>query len=410
MALDFLRVGCKTPLLMRRVAGRYVVTSVVGEPVRAFLPNSLPPSSPAFKSDRKMAAAVSEAEHALRRVEVAADLVPSTDWLLYTFLRKEAVVSSQIEGTQATLVDLLAREGDADRGGGVVPAGDVRDVCNHVSALEYALGQLRTAKGLPVSIRLMNEAHKRLMKGTRGDRALPGAIRRSQNWIGGTRPGNAVFVPPPPEMVPELLSQLERYIHGSHDLPVLVRIGLVHAQFETIHPYLDGNGRIGRLLITLLLEHWKALSSPVLYLSLFFKQHRAEYYRRLLAVRDQGDWEGWVQFFLEGVVAVSEAVVKASRELFKVVAEDRAAALASKDASVSTLRLFQVLPSYPILTVAKVTRLLKVSKPTAGKAIDSLEGQGILKETTGRGKDRVYAYSRYLDKLREGTDLEDVEG
>src|SRR5207253_3042016 len=274
----------------RRQPGRYEKSTLAGEGVSAFIPDRLPPP---IKVSKELGAKVRLAEQKLSRLELAGDMVPSLEWFIYAFVRKEAVVSSQIEGTQASLVDLLAYEAGA-------PAGkdestdDVEEVSNYLAALEYARQQLRGDKGLPLSTRLLNEAHHRLMKGVRGSTKQPGELRRSQNWIGGTRPGNALFVPPPPQELGRLLSDLEKYIHRDDDLPALVRAALVHVQFETIHPYLDGNSRIGRLLITLLLEHWKLLSEPLLYLSLFFKRHRAEYYRLLNAVRLEGAWEPWV--------------------------------------------------------------------------------------------------------------------
>ena len=230
-------------------------------------------------------------------------MVPSMDWFIYAFVRKEAVISSQIEGTQATLVDLLtfeATEGDA----APAPASaDVEEVCNYVDALHFARAQLADPRSPPLSMRTLNATHARLMRGVRGATKMPGEVRRSQNWIGGSRPGNAAYVPPPPHALGEMLGAFETYLHGDDSLPPLVRAGLLHVQFETIHPYLDGNGRIGRLLVTLLLEHWKLLTRPLLYLSLFFKRHREDYYRRLNAVRVDGDWEGWLDFFLDGVAA-----------------------------------------------------------------------------------------------------------
>src|SRR5262245_6589022 len=244
-------------------------------------------------------------------------MVPCLDWFIYAFVRKEAVLSSQIEGTQATLVDLLEYEAEADER---QPVDEVREVCNYLDALKYACGQLASPKGLPLSMRLLHEAHRRLMRGVRGQNKQPGEIRRSQNWIGGTRSGNAEFVPPPPEEVPALLGDLEKYLHIEDALPPLVRVGLAHVQFETIHPYLDGNGRIGRLLIMLLFQHWKLLKAPLLYLSLFFKRHRAGYYRLLAEVRKSGDWEAWTDFFLEGVATIADEAVATARDLFALAA------------------------------------------------------------------------------------------
>jgi Fic family protein len=254
-------------------------------------------------------------------------------------------------------------------------------------------------------MRLLNETHARLMRGVRGAEKLPGEVRRSQNWIGGSRPGNAAYVPPPPHALGEVLGAFEKYLHADDSLPPLVRAGLLHVQFETIHPYLDGNGRIGRLLVTLLLEHWKLLTKPLLYLSLFFKRHREDYYRRLNAVRIEGDWEGWLDFFLDGVGTIADEAVASARELFALVAADRTRVLAHEGMSVVALRLFELLPRHPVVTVASVMKLVETTKPTAGRAIELLVGAGVLVETTGKKRDRSFVYRGYLDRLRVGTEL-----
>jgi Fic family protein len=342
------------------------------------------------------------AEQALTRLELAGAMVPSLDWFIYAFVRKEAVLSSQIEGTQATLVDLLSFEAE-DR---APPNADVEEVCNYLDALTNAREQLSDPNGLPISMRLLNEAHQRLMRGARGAEKLPGEVRRSQNWIGGTRPGNAAFVPAPPHALAEALSAFEKYLHAEDGtLPPLVRAGLLHVQFETIHPYLDGNGRIGRLLVTLLLEQWKLLSKPLLYLSLFFKRHRDVYYRRLSAVRVDGDWEAWMDFFLEGVATIADEAVASAQELFALVAADRARVLQSDTTSVAAVRLFESLPRHPLVSVASVMKLTGVSKPTAARAVATLSTAGVLSETTGKKRDRWYSYHGYLERLRVGTDL-----
>jgi len=385
-----------------RSTGQFVSATVGGERVRAFVPEPLPVRNPQLRIEGRLAERLAAAAQALSRLDLAAQMVPSVDWFLYAFVRKEAVLSSQIEGTQATLIDLLQFESSEEQ----EASADIAEVCNHVDALQYARKQLASPKGLPLSMRLLNEAHRLLMRGVRGAGKAPGEIRRTQNWIGGTRPGNAAFVPPPPERLAKSIESLEKYIHGRDALPPIVRAGLVHVQFETIHPYLDGNGRIGRLLIALLLEHWKLLSHPLLYFSLFFKRHQNEYYRRLSAVRDDGDWEGWIDFFLDGVATVGEAAVKSARELFETVAADRTRVLNEAAASVAAVRLFEALPSHPIVSVASVMRLLETTKPTAGRAIEALEAAGVLTETTGRRRDRSFAYRKYLDQLSAGTELE----
>lgn len=363
----------------------------------------MPPRAPPLELNAKRAALLARAERGLARLEVAGEMVPSLDWFIYAFVRKEAVITSQIEGTQATLVDLLEYEADKDARR---PDDDVLEVCNYLDALTYARRQLASPKGLPLSMRLLHEAHRRLLRGVRGATKQPGEVRRSQNWIGGTRPGNAAFVPPPPEEVPALLGALEKYLHVDDAIPPLIRIGLAHVQFESIHPYLDGNGRIGRLLIALLLEHWKLLSAPLLYLSLYFKRHRAEYYRMLGEVRDNGDWEAWTDFFLEGVATIADEAVTAARDVFVLVSADRERVLSASGASVIAARLLEQLPVRPVITISGIVKLLDTTKPTAGKAVQILERVGVLVETSGKRRDRTFAYKRYLDRLRTGTELD----
>ena len=322
-------------------------------------------------------------------------MVPSTDWFLYGFVRKEAVITSQIEGTQATLPDIVTFEATAR----AVRPDDVQEVCNYVDALEYARVQLADPNGLPLSIRLLRDTHRILMSGARGADKLPGEVRRSQNWIGGSRPGNARFVPPPAEEVPAALASLERWWHAESDLPPLVRAGLAHVQFETIHPFLDGNGRIGRLLIALLLEHWGLLVRPLLYLSVAFRRAQAEYYARLAAVRSDGDWERWVAFFLECVHDAADDGVRVARELHALVARHRGRILAHDRSTVAALRLLERLPSNPVVTVPRASELLGVTAPPARKAVELLEELGVLGEVTGKQRGRVYAYREYLQTL-----------
>lgn len=388
--------------MMRRTTGRYERLVAGGEEVAAFVPFPLPPRNPPLVIGDRIIGRLRAAEQALTRLDLAGEMVPALDWFLYAFVRKEAVITSQIEGTQATLVDLLTFEAGQDTS----PDADVEEVCNYLDALSFARAELASDKGLPLSMRLLHEAHRRLMHGARGASRQPGEVRRSQNWIGGSRPGDAVYVPPPPHVLSSLLGDLEAYLHADDDLPPLVRVGLAHVQFETIHPYLDGNGRIGRLLIAILLEHWRLLKAPVLYLSLFFKRHREEYYRRLNAVRSEGDFEGWTDFFLQGVATIADEAVASARELFAIVNADRARVLAQDTTSVSAARLFELLPSHPIATVASTMRLIDTSKPTATRAIEALVTAGILVETTGKRRDRRYAYQAYIDRLRRGTELE----
>jgi Fic family protein len=385
---------------MPRITGRYRITTVANEEVRAFIPLPLPPARPELVLDERLNALHVEAVSALSRLEVAGTMVPSAAWFLYGFVRKEAVISSQIEGTQATLKDVLAFEatGKADR------PDDVEEVSNYVEALTWARREIGRESGLPLSVRLLCAVHKRLMRGTRGADKHPGEIRTSQNWIGGSRPGNAQYVPPPPEELLELLSALEKWLHASDALPPLVRAGLAHVQFETIHPFLDGNGRIGRMLITLLVEHWGLLSSPLLYLSLPLKRRREEYYRRLSAVRSTGDWEGWTEFFLTAVREAADDGVDVARRLFQQLNRDRQAVLGHASTTIPAVRLFDLLPQHPMVTLPLAMELLQTTKPTAAKAIDALQQSKVLHEITGKQRDRVYAYHHYLRVLTKDTE------
>jgi Fic family protein len=387
---------------MGRSTGKYETVSVGGENVRAFIPHALPPSRPGLSLTGQLASRLRAAESSLAGLNAAGRMVPSVDWFVYAFVRKEAVISSQIEGTQASLDDLLAAEADARV---AAPPEHVEEICNYLEALKYAEGQLNRKNGLPLSVRLLNGAHRKLMAGTRGRDKQPGKIRRSQNWIGGTRPGNARFVPPPPNYVADLLGDLESWLNSDNTIPTLVRAGLAHAQFETIHPYLDGNGRLGRLLITLCLQEWKQLSEPLLYLSSFFKLHRPEYYERLSAIRTDGDWEGWLAYFLEGVENVADESVSVIGTLFDLLAHDRSRYLESGVATVVGSRLFESLPQNPVVTVKSTVKICKTTKPTAAKAIGSLCDARILKEISGRSRDRVWEYSDYLSVLRKGTEI-----
>lgn len=380
---------------MKRETGIYTTTTLAGEAVRAFVPHPLPPAKPPLLLSAPLRERLTAATEALERLALAGTMVPSADWFLYGFVRKEAVLSSQIEGTQATLQDVLTYEAtdQAER------PDDVREVCNYVEALTYARQQLAAPKGLPLSVRLLCEAHRRLMKGARGAGKQPGELRRSQNWIGGTRPGNARFVPPPPEAVPAAMTALEKWLHSDDPLPPLVKAGLAHVQFETIHPFLDGNGRLGRLLIALLLEQWGVLPTPLLYLSLAFRRRQQEYYDRLSAVRTAGDWEGWTAFHLECVRDAADDGVTVAKRLFALLGAHRKRLLGRRGVTIPALQLLEQLPLRPIVTLGGVIELLRTTKPTAAKAIAALESAGLLRETTGRKRDRVYAYHEYLEIL-----------
>jgi Fic family protein len=380
---------------MARSTGTYTVSTTLGEPVRAFVPHALPPSAPALSSE-VFTELNRQAELALARLAGVSTLVPSVDWLLYSAIRKEALLTSQIEGTQATLTDLF----DQEAGFKVSNVDDVEEVTNYLRAFRWTQTQLRDVSGLPISVRLLCEAHARLLDGARGAGKQPGELRRSQNWIGGTRPGNAVFIPPPPEHVPTLLADLERFIHiDATDLPPMVKVALIHAQFETIHPFLDGNGRIGRLLISALFEHWGLLSEPLMYLSGYLKQHQAEYYRRLSAIRTEGDWESWIRFFLEGVVAAAGDAEKNIIDVAGLIATDRKRLLQHSKAGSASYRLFELLPTMPRFTIEIVREQLATSTPTATAAVKLLEELGIVTEMTGQKKNRTYGYQAYIALL-----------
>ena len=380
---------------MKRATGTYVKSTTLGEVVQAFVPDSLPPKNPTLALEVYQDLN-HKAEMALARLSGVSGLVPSVDWLLYSAIRKEALLTSQIEGTQATLTDLF----DEEAGFKVSNTDDVEEVTNYLQAFRLVQEQLRDPKGLPISVRLLCDAHRLLLNGVRGAGKQPGELRRSQNWIGGTRPGNAVFVPPPPENVPQLLTDMERFIHdGVTDLPPMVKVALIHAQFETIHPFLDGNGRIGRLLIATLFEHWGLLAEPLMYLSGYLKQHQAEYYRRLSNIRSEGDWEAWVTFFLEGVSVAAADAEHSIIEVASLIAADRKRLLQSPKAGPASYRLFEMLPMMPRFTIERVRQQLDTSFPTATAAVKVLEDLGIVTEMTGQKKNRSYSYQAYVELL-----------
>jgi Fic family protein len=380
---------------MTRTTGTYEVSTTLGESVRAFVPYALPPTAPALSSSM-FADHIRRAELALARLSGVSGLVPSVDWLLYSAIRKEALLTSQMEGTQATLTDLF----DEEAGFKVSNTDDVEEVTNYLRAFRWVQAQLRDPTGLPISVRLLCDAHRRLLDGARGAGKQLGELRRSQNWIGGTRPGNALFVPPPPEHVAQLLADMERFIHDTAtDLPALVKVALIHAQFETIHPFLDGNGRIGRLLITALFEYWGVLAEPLLYVSAYLKQHQAEYDRRLSAIRTDGDWESWVTFFLEGVASAAGDAEKTIIEVASLLAADRQRLLQSRKAGQTSYRLFEMLPVMPRFTIEHARQQLGTSFPTATAAVKVLVDLGIAVEMTGQKKNRSFSYQAYVEVL-----------
>jgi Fic family protein len=378
--------------------GTYVTTTVTGEPVQAFIPPPLPPNPPLELG--ALYQHLDRANQALGRLDGLTTLLPDTKFFLYLYIRKEALLSSQIEGTQSSFSDLLLFESDAEPG---VPIDDVEEVSNYVAAMQHGLR--RIAGGFPLSLRLIREIHAILLRGGRGANRTPGEFRRSQNWVGGSRPGNAAFVPPPPERLMECLDNFERFLHDEkHKLPVLVEAGLVHVQFETIHPFLDGNGRLGRLLITILLCSKGALREPLLYLSLYFKTNREQYYNLLQRVRTDGSWEEWLAFFLEGTEITARSAAETAKQILTLFAKDRDRIQTIGRAASSALRGHVYMQKKPLAGIGALAGTLKLSIPTVTVALNHLVRLGIAKEVTGKRRARLFGYSRYLKILSEGTE------
>ena len=385
--------------MRREPTGRYEITSVAGERVRAFVPTPLPPV-PALKPDSALQHSLELALLALGRLDGVSTLLPDTSLFLYSYVRKEAVLSSQIEGTQSTLSDLLLYELDEAPG---VPLDDVVEVSNYVAALEHGLDRMR--EDFPLSNRLIREIHGVLLSGGRGSGKQPGEFRRSQNWVGGSRPGKAVFVPPPHTQVPDCMASLERFVNDDHpEFSVLIRAGLAHVQFETIHPFLDGNGRVGRLLIPFILCKEGLLREPLLYISLYLKQNRDEYYGLLQVVREEGDWEAWLAFFLEGVRQTAEGAVTTAQRLTMLFREDRERIERLGRRAGSALRVHQTLKERPLASLQDVCTRTGLSFPAAGSAMKLLVEIGVARELTGKRRNRVFAYDQYLAILSEGTE------
>ena len=384
--------------MLRGLTGHYVpLPSAGGEKARAFVPNPLPPDPP-LGLQPELQELVSQAMLSLGRLDGLAAVLPDPQLFIYSYVRKEAVLSSQIEGTQSSLDDLLLFENDATPG---VPLDDVQEVSNYVAAMNHGLRRLKT---LPLSLRLIKEIHGVLLSKGRGSKKEPGEFRRSQNWVGGSRPGNAIFVPPPPDQILESLGALEKFLHDDPvRTPVLIKAALAHVQFETIHPFLDGNGRLGRLLITFLLCAEGALREPLLYLSLYFKQNRQRYYELLQSVRLTGDWETWLRFFLTGVAETAEQAAKTARALMDLAAADEKRIQRIGKASGSALRVHRVLQAQPLISIAAASKRLNLSFPTVTTSLQHLEKLGIVRETTGGRYGRLYAYDRYLKILNAET-------
>jgi Fic family protein len=381
-------------------AGRFVQSDGSREGYTAFHPRPLPPDPP-LRVDAELHRLLDRANQALGRLDGITLLLPDPDSFLYAYVRKEAVLSSQIEGTQSSLSDLLLFEHDAVPG---LPTQDVQDTSNYVAAINH--GVRRMAEGLPISLRLIREVHAKLMAGTRGGDRAPGEFRRTQNWIGGTRPGTARYVPPPAHEVMPAMGALEKFLHDQPEpTPILLKAALAHAQFESIHPFLDGNGRVGRLLITLLLcaPEDQVLSRPLLYLSVYLKSHRDVYYEHLQRVRTDGAWEEWVQFFLEGVIEVAQSATDTTRRIVELVERDRQRVHGLGRASGSAARVHDLAVRETILTIPWTARKLGISEPTVAKALAHLTRHAILTEVTGRQRGKIYVYREYLALLDDGT-------
>ena len=384
--------------MKRGKTGHHETTVAGGERVRAFVPVPLPPK-PRVDLGGPLQRRLESANLALGRLDSVSALLPDKSFFIYSYVRKEALLSSQIEGTQSSLADLLFHEMGGAPG---VPRDDVEEVSSYVAALNHGLSRLQA--DFPMSNRLIRDVHGVLLSTSRGRHSDPGEFRRSQNWIGGSRPGNAVFVPPPHTAVQECMGELERFLNSDDPgLPTVVKAGLAHLQFETIHPFLDGNGRVGRLLVTLLLSHAGVLRQPLLYLSLFLKQHRQEYYRLLDHVRRTGDWEAWLAFFLEGVQITAEGAVSTARKLNQIFRDnhDQIATSAGRRAS-SALRVHEALKASVVVSLSEATKRTGLTFPTVSQAMQLLVDHGIAQEFTGRARNRMYCYRKYLAVLNEG--------
>jgi cell filamentation protein, protein adenylyltransferase len=384
----------------REIQGKYITTSAVGETVQAFLPAPLPPV-PDIEWAAELRHQFEQAHLALGRLDSISSLLPDTSLFLYMYVRKEAVLSSMIEGTQSSLSDLLMYEIEQQPG---VPIDDVQEVSNYVAALNH--GIKRIAEGFPLSVRLIKELHKILLSGARGSNKQPGEIRQSQNWIGGTRPGNAVFVPPPAEELAEALSALEKFIHNQPvKTSTVQKAALVHVQFETLHPFLDGNGRLGRLLMTLILVTDGVLQQPLLYLSLYFKLHRQHYYDLLNRVRLKGDWESWLGFFAEAIEYTANEAVETAKQLMALAEKNTQRLQAQGRFSNTLLKIHQALLRRPIATAAWLEKNIGLAPATVRTGLKKLEALNLIEELTGKQRDRIYAYHNYIAIINKGNEL-----
>jgi Fic family protein len=388
--------------MKRELQGKYVTISTAGEKAQAFVPAPLPPR-PSIDWTPELRHKFDQALLALGRLDSVSTLLPDTSLFLYMYVRKEAVLSSMIEGTQSSLSDLLLFELDQKPG---VPLDDVREVSNYVAAIDHGLKLLEN--GLPLSLRMIREIHGVLLGKGRGNKQAPGEFRRSQNCIGGTRPGNAAFVPPPAQAVPECMGKLELFLHDQPEpTPVLLKAALAHVHFETIHPFLDGNGRLGRLLITLLLCEQKVLREPMLYLSLYFKTHRQYYYELLNAVRLTGDWEAWLDFFAEAVIVTATQAVETAQQLLDLSNRDRDKISGLCRAAASTWQVHRAFMEHPIATSNRLVEKTGITPATVNKALGHLEQLGIVKELTAQKRNRLFSYAGHIEIMDRGTELPD---
>lgn len=379
-------------------AGRWEKQGSGPEPVYCFIPAPLPPNPP-IQFEERLLELIERANRSLGRLDGMTPLLPNPNIFLYTYIRKEAVLSSQIEGTQSSLSDLLLFENTNAPG---LPVGDVQEVSNYAKAMEYGLNRLK--KDLPLSLRLLKEIHGVLLRNVRGGDKEPGEFRRSQNWVGGTRPGNAIYVPPPTHEVLPAMGALEKFLHSEPvKVPTLIKAGLAHAQFESIHPFLDGNGRLGRLLITFILCTEGALSQPLLYLSLYFKEHRAAYYDMLQKVRTHGEWENWLLFYLQGVEEVAGQATRTIAKLLRMFDRHRQKIHSLGQSASSALRVHDLLKEKVFLSIGAAENDLKLTYPTVAKAMENLERLGVVKEVTGKQRNRLFSYDQYLSVLNENS-------
>lgn len=378
--------------MKRGLQGRYQTVSTIGESVKAFIPNPLPPI-PELEVTGVLRKKLDDAAFLLGKLDGASNLLPDVGLFLYMFIRKEAVLSSMIEGTQSSLSDLLLFELKERPG---VPVDDVQEVSNYVDAMNHGLKRLN--EGFPISLRLIREIHAKLLSNGRGSDRNPGDFRHSQNWIGGTRPGNAFFVPPPPEEAEKCMWKLEEFLHDE-SIPLLIKVALMHVQFETIHPFLDGNGRTGRLLITLLLCDGGMLKLPLLYLSYYFKSYRQYYYDLLNSTRENGDWERWLDFFLDAIIETAKESNSVIFKLHEQIQSDRKKIASLGRGGVSALAVHQAMLRHPIADIAKLKEMTGLVDATIGSALRRLLELDIIEETTGNRRNRLFCYSHYMDKL-----------